>query len=274
MRVVLLGAGRMATALANSLPGVTPLSARGTPSRPPGRARCVWVLCVPDAALPAVCAAWSAVMRAGDVALHLAGMLGPEVLAAARGAGAEVGSMHPLAAVAPRTGARHLRGAAFCVEGDPGAVRAARSLCREMRATLLEARAVDRAGYHGGAALMATGAVALAQGAARMFSEAITPTPAEADVREAVASLLESVAANVRAVGVDAALASPLMRDDAETVARHLGAMASVPAADAMYRAAVGVVVETLSRRGGVRAETLARAREILATRGAKVSPG
>ena len=61
-------------------------------------------------------------------------------------------------------------------------------------------------------------------------------------MREAVASLLESVAANVRAVGVDAALASPLMRDDAETVARHLAAMATVPAADAMYRAAVGVV--------------------------------
>jgi predicted short-subunit dehydrogenase-like oxidoreductase (DUF2520 family) len=274
MRVVLLGAGRMATALANSLGDVTTLPSRGEPARPHKRARCVWILCVPDAALPAVCAAWATVMRKGDVALHLAGMLGPEVLAAARASGAEVGSMHPLAAVAPRTGTRHLGGAAFCVEGDPGAVRAARRLCRAMGATLLEASAVDRPRYHGGAALMATGSVALAQGAARLFTDAITPTPTEADVREAVASLLESVAANVRAVGVDAALASPLMRDDAETVARHLAAMATVPAADAMYRAAVGVVVETLARRGGVRVETLARAREILASRGEKFSPG
>ena len=67
MRVVLLGAGRMATALANSLGEVTPLPARATPARPPGRARCVWILCVPDAALPAVCAAWAAVMRKGEI---------------------------------------------------------------------------------------------------------------------------------------------------------------------------------------------------------------
>ncbi|MFO0628041.1 MAG: DUF2520 domain-containing protein [Polyangiales bacterium] len=268
MRVVLLGAGRMATALANSLPDVTAGAARDAPVRPPGRARCVWVLGVPDAAVPAVCARWSEVMRRGDVVFHLAGMLGPEVLASARARGAAVASLHPLAAVAPRTGTRDLRGAAFCVEGDPGAVRAARTLCRAMQATLLEARAVDRPRYHGGAALLATGGVALAQGAARLFTGALTPTPSESDVREAVASLLESVAANVRAVGVDAALASPLMRDDAETVARHLAAMATVPAADAMYRAAVGVVVETLTRRGGVRPETLSRAREILAARG------
>jgi hypothetical protein len=50
--------------------------------------------------------------------------------------------------------------------------------------------------------------------------------------------------------------------------------MATVPAADAMYRAAVGVVVETLAQRGGVRAETLSRAREILSARRATLSPG
>ena len=267
-RVVLIGSGRMASALANTLRPAgcdVTVHPRGTPpTRRTGRQRFVWVLCVPDAAVPAVCAAWASVMRRGEVALHLAGMLGPEALAPARAVGAHVGALHPLAAVAPRGGARHLRGACFSVEGDAPAVRAARALCAVMGATLLEADAVDRPRYHGGAALMATGAVALAQGAARLFADALTPTPSEEGLRAAVASLLESVAANVRAVGVDAALASPLMRDDPETVARHLAAMRSVPAAEAMYRAAVGVVVDTLARRGGVRPETLERAREIL----------
>lgn len=268
-RVVIVGAGRMAGALCNTLVAARIDVAMHTrhiaPLRRAGAQRFVWVLAVPDAQIEAACERWAPVMRRGEAVLHLAGMRGPDALDAARAKGVAGASWHPLAAVAPRFGGRHLRGACFCVEGDPAAVRAARALCRVMKATLIEASAVDRARYHGGAALMATGAVALSQGAARMFSGAITPPPDEAHLRAAVASLLESVAANVRDVGVDAALASPLMRDDTETVARHLAAMRAVPAARAMYRAAVGVVVDTLETRTDVRPETLTRARAILA---------
>lgn len=267
--VVIVGAGRMGGALLHSLDDRafdTQLRLRElVPPRRRGRARVVWLLCVSDGAIEAVCAQWAPLMRRGDVAMHLAGMRGVEVLAPAAAVGVAVGAWHPLAAVSKRLGVRHLRGACFCVEGDPAAVRAARGLCRAMRATLIEATQVDRARYHGGAALMATGAVALSQGAARVLSGAITPPPDEVQLRAAVASLLESVAANVREVGVDAALASPLLRNEPEVVGRHLAAMRAVPAAHAMYRAAVGVVVDTLATRADVRPETLARARAILA---------
>ncbi len=269
--LVVVGRGRMGAAIRRSLrpayPGPRQVSGRAVAAggvRRPVRGPVTWVLAVPDRALGDVVAALAPALAPRDVVLHLAGMLGPEVLSAARDRGASVGAMHPLAAVAsPRPGPT-LAGTSFMFEGDPAARAEARRMATAVGGRLLVASSVDRPRYHGAAALVATGGVALAQGAAWMLTQALAPAPRERDVRAAVASLLRSVARNVEAVGVERALASPLVRDDTATVARHLAAMEAEPAVRALYRAAVAVVLGPLERENLVAPETISRARRLV----------
>ncbi|MDB4930620.1 MAG: Ketopantoate reductase PanG, partial [Myxococcaceae bacterium] len=151
----------------------------------------------------------------------------------------------------------------FTVEGDPAAVAVAREIAALAGGRLIVASAVDRARYHAGAALVASGAVALAQGAAWLLGGAIEPAPSDDDLRAATASLLVSVARNVVLVGPDAALASPLLRDDTATVARHLEVMAGDPTVRALYQAVLRRVLEALERDGRVSAATIADARRL-----------
>lgn len=268
--VVVVGAGRMGAALyaalrARAVP-VRRAAARVFLARPrrPAARPCTWVLAVRDGQLDAAVRALAPALTRNDVVLHLAGMLGPEVLAPARVEGAHVASMHPLCAVAAgNRAAAMLDRAAFTFEGDRGARAEARRIARSLGGTLLEAATVDRARYHGAAALVATGAVALAQGAAALLAASVSPPPSERAQRAAVRSLLVSVASNVEAVGAQAALASPLLRDDTRTVARHLDAMASQAPVRELYRAAVALVLDALEAGALVRPETIAEARRL-----------
>ncbi len=274
--VVIVGAGRMGAAIAavirrrGGLSGGRRLGRVGgrdflvRPRRPRGAQRVTWVLALRDGDLPRAADGLGALVARGDVALHLAGMLGPDAIGSLRPRGCAVGSLHPLVAVALGNAGDVCEGGAFAFEGDRAARAEARALVRALGGTMLEAAAIDRPRYHGGAALVATGAVAIAQGATALFASAITPAPDEAGLRAAVASLLRSVASNVEAVGARRALASPLLRDDTDTVARHLAGMPAAIAA--LYRAALAVVLEVLEGEGAVKPETLAAARRLLAT--------
>lgn len=276
--VVIVGAGRMGAALyavarrRGGLPGGRSLRRVGgrdflaNPRRPRGIARVAWVLALRDADLTAASVTVARVARPGDAALHLAGMLGPDALDPLRTVGCAVGSLHPLVAVARGNTGDVCEGGAFTFEGDAGALREARALVRALGGTLIVAGAVDRARYHGGAALVATGAVAIAQGATALFEAAITPPPDDWALRAAVASLLRSVASNVEAVGARRALASPLLRDDTDTVARHLAVMP--PPARELYRAAVSLVLDALEADGAVKPSTVAAARRLVTAGG------
>ncbi len=264
---MVVGLGRMGRAfLALARTHARPAAACPSRGGAPERLRdgpVVWILAVSDRAITDVCKAVAPALRPGDAVLHLAGAQGLDVLAPARAAGASVGALHPLAAVATTEPAGSLAGAAFLVEGDPAAVEAARDVAALAGGHLVVADAVDRARYHAGAALVASGAVALAQGAALLFGAALRPSPSEDDLRAATASLLVSVARNVQHVGPDAALASPLLRDDTATVARHLAVMGDDPTVRALYRAVLLRVLVPLERSGRVRPETIEAARRL-----------
>jgi predicted short-subunit dehydrogenase-like oxidoreductase (DUF2520 family) len=171
--------------------------------------------------------------------------------------------MHPLVAVARGNTGDVCEGGAFVFEGDLGARREATALVRALGGTLVVARSVDRARYHGAAALVATGAVAIAQAATELFAETLVPSPDERHLRALVASLLRSVASNVEAVGARRALASPLLRDDTETLAKHLSVLP--PSARAIYRVAVASVLDALEAEGLVAPATVHRARCLVA---------
>jgi predicted short-subunit dehydrogenase-like oxidoreductase (DUF2520 family) len=264
---MIVGLGRMGRALL-ALAGTHGHPAAGFAARgaTPERLRdapVTWVLAVSDQAITQVCKSLAPSLRPGDVVLHLAGARGLDVLAPARAAGAAVGALHPLAAIATVEPPGSLVGAAFMVEGDVGAVDAARAVAALAGGRLIVASAVDRARYHAGAALVASGAVALAQGAAWLLGGALEPAPSDDELRAATASLLVSAARNVGLVGPDAALASPLLRDDTATVARHLEVMAADPTVRALYEAVLLRVLVPLERAGRVSPETIAMARRL-----------
>src|SRR3989442_6245612 len=66
--------------------------------------------------------------------LHTSGALSSSVLAPLAKAGFHTGSIHPLISVSePRPGAEALRGAFYCLEGDPSAMRVARLIVSDLR---------------------------------------------------------------------------------------------------------------------------------------------
>lgn len=258
--VVVLGRGRVGTALCSSLRR-SGIRARLVPARQPGarpRGPTAWLLAVADRNIAATARALPHLR--GDVVIHFAGMLGPD---AAR-VGVPAASLHPLVAVSSPRREPAFVGGAFLAEGDRAALTEARRLVGALRGALHVATAVDRARYHGAAALVASGSVALAQGFAALAAGALRPPPPDAWLDAASASLLRSVAANVVHDGAARALASPLMRDDTVSVARHLAAMAAVPSARAIYRAVIAQVVEALAAAGTVRPDTLDAARALV----------
>ncbi len=272
-RVVVIGGGKLGTALMrSSRPRVSGAyilkrwSFLDGPKRP-AKGPATWVLALRDRGLAEAARKLGPVLERGDVVLHLAGMLGPEVLAPAKEHGAHVASMHPLFAVVQGIRRRApLYGSVFAAEGDAVAIREAKAVARDVGGSLVALKSVDRVRYHGAAALVATGGVAIAQGATALFASSANPPPNDGALRAMVASLLRSVANNVSGVGAERALASPLLRDDTVTVERHLDAMAATPEVRSLYRAAVALVVETLAASSAVKPETIAEARRI--TRG------
>lgn len=278
--VVVVGGGRMGALLAQAwkAAGVRVDLVAG---RAAGQGPCpahlasegptLWVLAVRDGALEATAGALAPWVRPDAVAVHLAGMRGPEALAPLRGRVAAIASVHPLVAVSSPQPGRSLRGSAVLCEGDPAALARCEDAFGPLGVSVWTAPSVDRATYHGGAALVATGAVALAQGASDAFRAALGEAGSEAMVRAAVASLLRSVADNVLADGAEGALASPLLRNDTRAVAAHLAALGAVdPRAAGLYRAALRRVVVALRARADVTKETLDAA-EVLASEGARV---
>lgn len=266
-----MGSGRMASAFASAMrdADLSFVSLRGRAKRwsideRRGRARTI-LLAVTDAAIRETCERLvreGEVLR-GDTVLHCAGMRGVDELSSARGVGAYVGAMHPLVAVASTKRPPSLRGLCASLEGDARALASARAIASPIGLTVIRLEGVDRASYHGAAALCATGGVALAQAASALFVRAARGVTARQAALFA-ASLLASVAHNVRCEGAEDALASPLLRGDTASVERHLRAMSAYPTALALYLAALSRVIETLMEQRAVEPAVLQRARALV----------
>ncbi len=180
------------------------------------------VLAVVDDALPAVVArlSRSRVDWRGKVVLHTSGYHTADALAVLRQKGAQVGTLHPLMAVAsPEEGLRRLPGAAFAVDGTRKALDAAGRLARAAGGWALRVPPDARASYHAGAVLAANCSVALIDAAAEVMRRAGIPR------RLALAALAPLVRGSVDSVsrlGPSRGLTGPVARGDAATVAGHL----------------------------------------------------
>jgi predicted short-subunit dehydrogenase-like oxidoreductase (DUF2520 family) len=179
------------------------------------------VLAVPDDAIAETAASIAEVAGARSIVVHCAGARSTDVLGACSARGLSVGVMHPLISFASARTSPSLRGATFVIAGDRAAVRRARAFCRALGGTPVTA-AIHGARYHAAAALVANGATALASVGVDILAGLGLDRPTAA---RAIGSLLSSVAANVARVGVPEALTGPIVRGDADTVARHRQAL-------------------------------------------------
>jgi predicted short-subunit dehydrogenase-like oxidoreductase (DUF2520 family) len=190
-------------------------------------------LTVPDRAIAGVAAAGA--WRAGQLVAHCSGALGLDVLGAVASSGAMRGCLHPLQTFADPAGDPSLfRGIAAGVEGDGRGAAILAQAASDLGARPFSLAGVDRAAYHAAAVFASNDVIALMAAAARAWVLAGLP-PGTA--RESLAPLLLAAARNVAAYDLPAALTGPIVRGDAATVARHLGALAADPALRDLYAA-------------------------------------
>ncbi len=226
LAVVILGAGKVGSALARGLVerGWPVRLCRGRTALP----RKPWVADLVviavrdvDVAKTASALAVRELVPRGAAVVHVAGALGPEVLAPLRDAAVAIGQMHPMASFASRKHPPRLVGVHVLVDGDPLAVRRASLLARALDMRPRHLPTVDRDLYHAAAGLLANGAAALASVAADLLVAAGVP---RRQVPSVMGPLLGTVSRNVERLGLPRALTGPVRRGDVETVRRHLAA--------------------------------------------------
>jgi predicted short-subunit dehydrogenase-like oxidoreductase (DUF2520 family) len=153
------------------------------------------------------------------VVAHLAGALGPDVLAPLKPYCLGVAQMHPYCSILSIGHSRAFREVPFVVSGDRGAVTRIRQLLTLLEARAIVVKSIDRTLYHLSAALLANGTVALLSHADRLLTAAGLSKRVRPQLLE---GLLESVRHNVRSLGPLKALTGPVRRGDVATLERHL----------------------------------------------------
>lgn len=212
------------------------------------------LLTVPDSQITRVAAtiAASGAALGGRGLVHCSGAHPAAALAAARQVAGAVGSVHPLQSLTGGDAAASLAGSHFAIEADERLLPVIERLVTDLGGIPFTVPAAGRALYHAAAVLAGNAPLALVARAASLL-ESAGVDPAIAG--EALATLLEGAARNARRLGVRSALTGPVVRNDAETVGRHLAALGRDPDTLELYRA---LAAETLRTAGGTGREEVA----------------
>ena len=168
--------------------------------------------------------------------LHTSGALSSKALSPLSEKGVAIGSIHPMVAVSdPQTGARSLRNAYWCIEGDKRAVRLARDLVRDLEGHSFSIAARDKPLYHASAVMASGNLVALFDVALEMLSHCGLT---RSESQRILLPLVESTVHNLEENDPVRALTGTFARGDLQTVQRHLEALSSRKLATArdLYR--------------------------------------
>lgn len=193
----------------------------------------VW-FCVPDREIARAARALSgAADWRGKVALHSSGALASGELRFLRLRGAAVASVHPLMTFVHGS-APSLKGVPFALEGDPAAVRVARSIVRHLGAEPFPLSRNRKMAYHAWGAFTSPLLIALLVTAERVAGAAGFST---AEARTKALPILRQTLANYEQLGPAGAFSGPIVRGDAKVVREHLKVLEKVPEARAVYLA-------------------------------------
>ena len=248
-RVFILGAGRAGRSLARALRAggvsIAGLHGRhaseregitaGPPPKSLGSAPCILVT-VRDAQLEgALGTLASASLAPGAIVLHASGSADPAGLTALRRTGHPCGTFHPLVALSdPEHAPQTLRGAWIGIDGDDAARRLSERLAAAVGANVLYIPPGEKARYHAAAVFASNFPTVLMCLAEELLREVgIAPEVA----RQALHPLFASAVENLRGGAGAGALTGPIVRGDADTIARHLEALRDHPDTLDAYRA-------------------------------------
>lgn len=246
--ILLVGRGRVGSALHRAgLGGGLDIALSGREG-PTGSSRetTAALLCVPDAEIPAACAALVRTAPRLEFVGHTSGATELSALATASAAGVAAFSLHPLQSIP--VGTSDLVGSPAAVAGsDDEALALARNLAEGLGMSPFEIREESRAAYHAAASIASNLLVALESSAVELLEAAGIAEGAEA--RELLAPLVLRTAANWAEQGPEA-LTGPIARGDRATVERHLAAIAeTAPDLEELYRVLAERTAAVAARR-------------------------
>jgi predicted short-subunit dehydrogenase-like oxidoreductase (DUF2520 family) len=200
-------------------------------------------------------------LGAGATVLHASGSASPAGLDALRRMGHPAGTFHPLVPIAdPSRAAALFRGAFIGVDGDVGALAAGERLATRLGARTLRIPRGEKATYHAAAVLASNFPTVLAAIAARLL---VGLGVRESDAWDAVRALMHGAVANLDSDTPARALTGPIVRGDADTVRRHLEALATHPDTRALY-AVLSAAAVKIAREAGSNAAALQEIEELL----------
>jgi predicted short-subunit dehydrogenase-like oxidoreductase (DUF2520 family) len=228
------------------------------------------LITVPDREIRGACERIAAAggFRRGSLVIHASGAQTREPLEAAREAGALRAVVHPLQSVPSRErGVANLPGSFYRIEADPGALRRARAIVRDLGGREL---ALPRWGsepssaaiYHAGAVAASNYLVTLLDFAVRHF-QVLGAERGEA--LQAILPLVRGTLANVERLGIPAALTGPIARGDAATVAGHVAALRRrAPELLELYRLLARHTIPLAREQGGLSGEAAEKLLQIV----------
>ncbi|MEK6281074.1 MAG: Rossmann-like and DUF2520 domain-containing protein [Acidobacteriota bacterium] len=208
-------------------------------------------------------AAMETMKARGRIVLHTSGALSSAALAPLAEVGFHTGSLHPLVSVSdPLSGARGLRGAFYCVEGDKVATTMARRVVNDFGGKSFSIAPESKALYHAAALTAAGHLTALIDLAIEMLVSCGLSRPA---AQEVLMPLVESAVNNLRGSPPEKALTGTFARGDIATVRRHLEALSGAEHQEALkiYKV-LGLRSLHLARKNGIDARVLKQIKEIL----------
>jgi predicted short-subunit dehydrogenase-like oxidoreductase (DUF2520 family) len=195
--------------------------------------------------------------------LHTSGALASDVLSPLAKSGFHTGSLHPLVSVSePDSGAKALRGAFYCLEGDKTALRMARSIVKDLEGKSFSIRPENKALYHAAAVMASPHLVALFDLATEML---VSCGISKKSARQVLLPLVESTINNLMVMNPEQALTGTFARGDVATVRRHVDALSGkqLTAALEVYKL-LGLRSVQLAKKNGVDARLLEQIQEAL----------
>jgi len=184
-------------------------------------------------------------------AFHSSGALLSRELEPLRKAGVAVASVHPLMTFV--AGARpSLEAVPFAMEGDGAATRLARRIVRQLGGESFSLPAARKAAYHAWATLTSPLLLAFL---VTLEEAARAAGLTRQDARRKSLPIIRQTLANYSRLGPAQSFSGPLVRGDAETVARHLAVLKKHPRAREVYVALARAALRGLpvKNRDGLR---------------------
>jgi len=192
--------------------------------------------CVPDREIRGAASALAGYLAVhpkhrARFAFHSSGALLSRELDPLRKTGAAVASVHPLMTFVP--GAHpSLTGVPFAMEGDDAATRVARRIVRELGGESFSLPAPRKAAYHAWATLTSPLLLAFL---VTLEEAARAAGFTRQDARRKSLPIIRQTLANYSHLGPAQSFSGPLVRGDAETVAKHLAVLKQHPGVREVY---------------------------------------